>query len=71
MGEFTAGIVVLGTLFVLAVVSRWGRPKDRVDMEQDEKRAIEKQGELLAAQEELHKPKTMHEVADEFNKTFK
>lgn len=71
MDSIAAGVVVLGALIIMSLASRWAKPVDRVKAEEDEKRAIERQGELHAAQAELHKPKTMGEVADEFNKTFK
>lgn len=70
MGDVTAGIAVLGVLFVLAIASRWGRPKDRIRAEQDERAAIERQGAILADQAKLREARTPQEIADEVNRSF-
>ena len=69
MGEVAIGIAVLGILALLSLAGR--RPKDREKAEQDEKKAIERQGVILAEGARLAEPKTTKEVADEVNKAFR
>lgn len=71
MDNITAAVVVLGALFVLAVSARWNRPKGREQVEQDERRAIERQGVILAEGARLQQVTNPQEVADEVNKAFK
>lgn len=69
MGEFAVGVVVLGFLALLSLAGR--RPKDRDKAEQDERKAIERQGAIRAEGARLAEPKTPKEVADEVNKAFR
>lgn len=71
MDNIAAAVVVLGALFVLAVAARWNRPKGREQVEQDERRAIERQGVILAEGARLQQVTNPQEVADEVNKAFK
>jgi hypothetical protein len=69
VGDILAGIVVAGILLTYALLGR-RQTATRSHYEEQEKRAIERQGELLARQAELAKPHTDQEAADEVNRAF-
>lgn len=68
MGDIFAGIVVAGILLTYALMRR--RPDPRETIVAEERKAIEKQGELLHKQAELRKPHTTQEAADALNDAF-
>lgn len=69
MGDIFAGLVVAGILLTYALLGR-KQAAARYHYEEQEKRAIERQGELLARKAELEKPHTDQEAADEVNRAF-
>lgn len=68
MGDILTGVLVAGILLTYALMRR--RPDPRDEIVKEERRAIEKQGEILAKQDALRKPHTPQEAADAINEIF-